>query len=63
MTPSKILADCESRGIAFSARYMPELPGNRWFARVGGVENMRPADTFEAAVLAAWVAYTNAEGA
>lgn len=65
MTVEQIIADCEEHKIALTISHLPMIykdTGRQWCARIGSLRNMRMAPTFEAAVLAAWAAYTNAEG-
>lgn len=60
MTVEQILRDIDEHDLSCS--FIKLRYGGRWSGSIGAVENMRLADTFEAAVLAAWAAYTNAEG-
>ena len=62
MTVDQILRDIDEHGLSFGCNRLNENGREQvWYARVGDYKNARRGATFEAAVLAAWAAYTNAE--
>lgn len=63
MAVDQILRDIDEHGLSFGCnRLAEERTEYLWYVRIGSdYNNARRGPTFEAAVLAAWAAYTNAE--
>lgn len=63
MTTSQIIADCDEHDLHISIARVPgQGAGREWACRIGSnLRDMRMASTYEAAVLAAWAAYTGSE--
>jgi hypothetical protein len=62
MTPAQIIADCDEHDLHITIGRVPGTGANKWAVRIGlDLRKMRLAATFDAAVLAAWAAYTNSE--
>lgn len=63
MTVDQIFRDIDEHGLScsFARVAVHGSQGKVWSGRIGELRNMRLAATFEAAVIAAWAAYTNAE--
>lgn len=64
MTVQQIIADIDAHNLSASfAKLGGNDPSGKWAGRIGDLRNMRLAPTFEAAVLAAWAAYTGEDRA
>lgn len=62
MTTSQIIADCDEHDLHITIGRIPGSGVKMWAVRIGtDLRKMRLASTYEAAMLAAWAAYTNSE--
>lgn len=62
MTTSQIIADCDEHDLHITIGRIPGTGAKKWCVRIGtDLRKMRLAETYEAAMLAAWAAYTGAE--